>query len=148
MALSYDNMTRHCFNTGLPFDIQRKNIICNLADNLHKAGYTEEEALGVFFWKLSGLDPPVNYDELLYFQALFRIHRSFCNMAIDNKETALEILGISKDKLELPQKELNKEAKKVYWQQINDLSRDLVSLLANSSEIGIKRKAFIYLIPF
>lgn len=36
MALSYDNMTRHCFNTGLPFDIQRKNIICRLADNLQQ----------------------------------------------------------------------------------------------------------------
>ncbi|OPX86489.1 MAG: hypothetical protein A4E53_02922 [Pelotomaculum sp. PtaB.Bin104] len=136
---------RHHFNYGLLSERLRKTIINRLAVNFHSAGYAEEEVLGAFFWNLSDLEPPISNDELLYFLALFRIHRSFCEVAIHKKETALDILGLSKEKLNLPQEKLTKEVKKVYWQQFNDLSPDLPSLLANSPEIGIKKRAFIYL---
>lgn len=141
----YDDRNGHCISSELINGMLRKAIINKLVVDFYSEGYAEEEVWGLFLWKLADLDPPVSKEEQLYFHALYRIHRNFCDFTIDKKETALEILGIPKDRLDLSQKELVKETKIVYWKQFNELSPNLNSLLTNSLEIGIKKKAFIYL---
>ncbi len=131
--------------TRLPDGKSRQAVINKVIGTLLTEDITEEEALGMFFWKLADLEPPVSPKEQLLFYALYQVHYESCNIIIDNKEKAFEILGISKEKLGLEKDRLVKEAKIAYWKNFNNLSRDQRDLLKNVREIGEKRSAFNYL---
>lgn len=133
-----------CPRTRLLNDRHRQSIINNIAVKVLSEYSTEEEALGMFFWKLADLDPPVSREEQLLFHALYLVHQSSQNIKIENKEEALEILGIL-EKLDLPKEELIKEAKIAYWHGFNILSNNFKHFLKNAHEIGIKKSAFDFL---
>lgn len=135
-----------CLNASLPDNKHRQAVIKKVTVKLLLAGDRIEEALFMFFWKLADLEPPLTHEEQLFFRALYRIFHFCCDLSIDSRGTAFEILKISKEKLTMPQKESLKAAKIAYWKFFNDLSHNPKALLANASEIVVKKKAFNFLI--
>lgn len=131
--------------TRLPDGKNRQVVINKVIGRILSDDIAEEEALGMFFWKLADLEPPVSPKEQLLFYALYQVHYGNCNVIIDSKEKAFEILGISKEKLGLEKNRLVKEVKTAYWKHFNDLSRGQRDLLKNVREIGEKKSAFNYL---
>lgn len=134
-----------CFSSGGPDNISRQAVINKLCIELFPECRTAEEALGMFFWKTADLEPLISHKELLYLRALGRMYYGCCDIEIENMEKVFEILHISEEKLHWPRKELIKEAKMAYWQQYNELTRDLSNLFLNASEIVMKKKAFRFL---
>jgi len=134
-----------CLNLSILDNKHRQAVINRVTVKLLLEDYMEEEALSVFFWELADLEPPVIHEEQLFFRALYRMLHICCGIRINRKETAFGILKISKDKLDLPQIEVVKEAKMAYWKQFNELTHDPKALLANAREIVIKKKAFNFL---
>lgn len=140
------DLIEQCLNACLPDHQHRQAVIKKVTVKLLLAGYRVEEALYLFYWKLSELEPPVTHEEILFFRALYRLFHLSCEPGIDSKVKALETLKISQEKLEMPPKELLKEAKIAYWKHFNGCSLHPVDLLAHASEIVVKKKAFNFLI--
>ncbi|WP_066633496.1 hypothetical protein [Desulfolucanica intricata] len=132
-------------NFNLPADKYRQTVINKVTAKLLSDRLTEKEALSMFLWKLIDIEPPVSYDEQLVFCALYRMFSSYNSVMIKNREQALKILNIDEDKRDLPQVELLKEAKLAYWEQFNTLTQSASDFALNAHEIGIKKKAFIFL---
>lgn len=135
-----------CLNANLLDNKHRQAIINKVTVKLLVAGYRVEEALFMFFWKLADLEPPLTHEEQLFFRALYKISHICCDIRIDSREAAFEILKISKEKLDMPQKESIKEVKIAYWKYFNGFSHNPKALLANACEIVVKKKAFNFLI--
>ena len=123
----------------------RRAIIEDIAVDSMLKGCTDSEAVGMLFWKLSSLEPPLSREEQLLFCAFCRIYQSYFKVKIGNPDRAFEILGISIGKLNMSQSSILKEAKLSYWRQYNELSHDLKQLLSHAREIGKKKKALSYL---
>ncbi len=135
-----------CLNANLLDNKHRQAVINKVTVKLLVAGYRVEEALFMFFWKLADLEPPLTHEEQLFFRALYKISHICCDIRIDSRETAFEILKISKEKLAMPQKEHIKEVKIAYWKYFNDFLHNPKALFANACEIVVKKKAFNFLI--
>ncbi|HHW44513.1 MAG TPA: hypothetical protein GXX25_12045 [Desulfotomaculum sp.] len=131
--------------SSLPGDRHRQKVIGRVTAKLLTAGYGLGEALSLFFWELADLEPPVSHEEQLFFRALYRTFHTICGVQIDNGETALEILKIPGEKLDLAQKDLLKEVKLAYWKQFNELTRESPNLLVNARKMIIAKKAFDFL---
>ncbi len=140
------DLIEQCLNASLQENKHRQAVINKVTVKLLLAGDRVEEALFMFFWKLADLEPPLTHEEQLFFRALYRIFHFCCNLRIDSKETAFELLKISKEKLDMPQKEFMKEAKIAYWKHFNDFSHSPKALLANACEIVLNKKAFDFLV--
>ena len=126
-------------------NIYRRAIIEKIAVDSLSKGCTDSEAVGMLFWKLSDLYPPLSHEEQLLFCAFYRIYQSYHDISITSPEKAFEILGISIYKLNMSQSRIIKEAKLSYWTQYNKLSHDLKQLLYHAYEIGEKKKALSYI---
>jgi len=124
---------------------QRRAIIESIAVDSLQKGCTDSEAISILFWTFSCVEPPLSYEEQLLFFAFYRMYESYYNVEITSSEKAMEILGISPDKLNTPQSRIIKEAKLSYWKQYNELSHDLKELLCHAYEIGRKKKALSYI---
>ena len=140
------DLIEQCLNASLQENKHRQAVINKVTVKLLVAGYKVEEALFMFFWKLADLEPPITHEEQFFFRALYKIFHICCDIRIDSKETAFEILKISKEKWDMPQKERIKEAKISYWKHFNDFAHSPKALLANACEIVVKKKAFNFLI--
>ncbi len=128
-----------------PVHRNRQAIIQRIALDALAQGCNESEALGLFFWKLAGLDPPVGNKEQLLFCALFRMHQSCLNTRIHSREEAFKLLGISAEELDLTHKKTIGRAKAAYWKQFNELSSDLKMFLSNAPKIGAMKKALSFI---
>jgi len=134
-----------CFVPGDLDNYPRQAFINRLIIKSFKKSGTEEQAMGMFFWQTADLEPPISNKELLYFRALGRMYYEYGGIEIKNMETVFDILNISKEKQHWPRQDLVREAKKAYWRQYNELTRDLGHLLLNAREIVMKKKAFRFL---
>ncbi len=123
----------------------RQSVINKVVASILKGRPTEEGAIGMFFWKLADLDPPVNREELMLFRSLFLIYNDSLNVKVESKEKAMSILGIPEEKITLSKEELVREAKVAYWKHFNEMSRDLKELYDNAPEIAIKKSAFDFI---
>jgi hypothetical protein len=123
----------------------RRAIIEDIAVDTMLKGCTDSEAVGMLFWKLASLDPPLSHEEQLLFCAFCRIYQSYLKIKIGSPDRAFEILGISIGELNMSQSRILKEAKMSYWKQYNELAHDLKQLLYHAHEIGKKKKALSYL---
>lgn len=126
-------------------DRHRKHIINKVIVNTLLEEYTEEEALGIFLWKLTDIEPPINHRELLLFRALYRTFRAYCNTTISNTADALKFFNIPAEKLGLSSSQIIKEIKISYWNYINDNTCNINKFLQNAHNIGARKKAFYYL---
>ena len=132
-------------NTGSSSYDHRQGLIDRVTVKLLSESYSEKEAVAMFLWKLSEIEPSLTFVEQNVFCARYRMFKSYAEMLIENKEAAFEILGIPKNKLSLPMSELSKAAKSAYWEQFNSLTCTFNDMLINAREIGIKKKALNYL---
>ena len=131
-------------NTGLSGYDHRQGLINRVSGKLLSEKYSEKEALSMFLWKLSEIEPPITFVEQNIFCARYRMFQSYAEMSIENTEAAFEILGIPKNKLSLPMSEMSKAAKSAYWEQFNNLTCTFNDMLVNARELGIKKKALSY----
>jgi hypothetical protein len=121
-------------------------MIDKVTDMLLSEKYSEKEALSMFIWKLSEIDPPMTTLEQSMFCVYYRINKSYSEISIENTETAFDILEIPKSKLGLTSRELRKVALIAYWEQFNNLTVAVSDMLTNARLIGMKKKALSYLI--
>ncbi|MDD4238292.1 MAG: hypothetical protein PHT62_07030 [Desulfotomaculaceae bacterium] len=124
---------------------QRRAIIEEIAVDSLLKGCMDSEAVGMLFWKLSDLYPPLSSEEQLLFCAFYRMHQSYLNVKIASSQKAFEILGLSENALSMSPTRIIKEAKFSYWQQFNELAQDAKKFLYNAHEIGKKKKALSYI---
>ncbi len=123
----------------------RQSIINRVTLKLLVEEFSEVEVLPMFLWHLADLDPPIGRGEQLVFLAFFRMFQSYSGISIKSMEEAFDILEISREKLNMPSKEIIKCAKISYWQNFDGLFSDINDFLTKASEIGKKKKAFNYL---
>ena len=133
-------------DTQAPAYNHRQSLIDRVTGKLLSEKHTEKEAMSMFLWKLSEIEPSITFMEQNIFCARYRMFKSFKEISIENTEVAFEILGIPKSKLGLPGSELIKAAKSAYWEHFNSLTGTLHDMLSNAREVGIKKKALSYLI--
>jgi len=138
-------INKRAYISSLPVHRNRQAIIQKIALDALAQGCNEPEALGLFFWKLAGLEPPVGNKEQLLFCALFRMHQSCLNTRIHSCEEAFKFLGISSDELDLTPKKTIGRAKAAYWRHFNELSGDLKMFLSNAAKIGAMKKALSFI---
>lgn len=131
------------FKLEFSLDKHRQKLFRNIIIKTLLHNNTEEEAIQIFLWDLAGIEPPVNYGEQMVFRALYRLFYSYNNVTIDSNEKALKALGIPRDKWCHGPKELIKQAKTAYWKQFETI--DMHSFIANAADLGLKKKAFMFL---
>lgn len=138
-------INEQCHNP-YPFnDLYRQSVFNKVVAGILTGCSTEDEASGMFFWRLADLEPPVSRDELLLFRALYLIYSGSQKAKVENTDEALGILGIPKEKIDLPKDELIREIKVAYWKYFNEMSRNLKEFYGNAREIAIKKSAFDYI---
>lgn len=135
-------MTINC----APTPKHRLKVIRSVAAGLLNNQNTEREALSLFLWKLSDMEPPVSVAEQLYFCALYRMNKGYTGFSFESVEAALEMLNInSKNAQFYSTVKLLKAAKLAYWKQYNYLTETTNLLLTHAYTLGVKKKAFDFL---